>query len=160
MKPGAFTQLYIHLVFAVQYRAYLLHDDIRPRIFEYMSGIVTDLKHKSIIVNGMPDHVHILLGWHPNVSISDTVHDIKRGTSLFINREKFFRGNFAWQEGYGAFSYSRSHLNNVYEYIQNQQAHHQTKTLRQEYVDFLTHFNAQYDPRYLFEFFDDNLPTP
>ncbi|MCP4398744.1 MAG: IS200/IS605 family transposase, partial [bacterium] len=145
MKPDTFTQLYVHLIFAVQHRQYLLHDPVAPRVFKYMSGIVRDLKHKSMIVNGMPDHVHLLLGLHPSVSISDTVHDIKRGSSLWINQERMFRGKFAWQEGYGAFSYSRSQLNDVYHYIENQQEHHRRRTFREEYVDFLEKFALEYD---------------
>ncbi len=154
MKPDTFTQLYVHLIFAVQHRQYLLHNPVAPRVFEYMSGIVRDLKHKSIIVNGMPDHVHILLGLHPSISISDTVHDIKRGSSLWINQERMFRGKFAWQEGYGAFSYSRSQLNDVYHYIENQQEHHRRRTFREEYVDFLEKFALEYDAHYLFDFLD------
>jgi REP element-mobilizing transposase RayT len=159
MKPGTFTQLYIHLVFAVKHRQSLLHDTICPRIFEYMSGILTNMRHKSIIINGMPDHVHILFGLHPSVSISDTVLDVKRGSSLWINQERFFRGQFVWQEGYGAFSYSRSQLDDVYQYIKNQQEHHKRRTFQEEYIDFLEKFAVEYDARFLFEFFDD-LATP
>jgi putative transposase len=154
MKPGTFTQLHIHLVFAVQYRQYLLHDAIRPRIFEYMSGILTKMKHKSMIINGMPDHVHLLFGWHPDMSISNTVHDLKRGSSLFINQQQFFRGTFAWQAGYGAFSYGHSQLHDVYRYIECQQEHHQRHTFREEYLDFLQKFEVEFDQRFLFEFFE------
>ena len=152
MKLNTFTQLYVHLIFAVQHREYLLHDSVAPRVFEHISGIVKDLKHKSIIVNGMPDHVHIFLRLHPAVSISDIVHDIKRGSSLWINQERMFRGTFAWQEGYSAFSYSRSQLDDVYHYIENQQEHHRRRTFREEYVDFLEKFALEYDAKYLFDF--------
>ena len=155
MKPGTFTQLYVQLVFAVKNRNAVINRNIRDRVFQYMSGIITNMKHKSIIVNGVSDHVHILIGLNPSKSISDTVHDIKRSTSLFINNEKLCSGKFAWQEGYGAFTYSRSQLENVYEYIQKQEQHHQKKTFKEEYLQFLKKFEIEYDERFLFDFIDD-----
>ena len=113
------------------------------------------LKHKSIIVNGVADHVHILLGLNPSVSISDTVHDIKRNTSLFINNENLCNQKFSWQEGYGAFTYSRSQLNKVYNYILNQEEHHRMKTFREEYTRFLKDYQVEFNEKFLFEFFDD-----
>jgi len=154
MKPGVFTQLYIHIIFAVKYRNRLLKEEYRPEIFKYMSGIATNMKHKSIIINGVSDHVHVFLGFNPAVSISDTVYELKRSTSLFINGKKWFRQEFNWQEGYGAFSYSRSHLENVYNYVKNQEQHHRKQTFRDEYTEFLEKFEIEYDKKYLFEFFD------
>jgi putative transposase len=155
MKPGTFTQLYVQYVFAVKNRDAMLSKGIQKRVFEYMSGIITNMKHKSIIVNGVPNHVHILVGLDPVVSISDTVHDIKRSTSLFINNEKLSRGKFEWQEGYGAFTYSRSQLDDVYQYILNQEEHHRKKTFKEEYIQFLKKFEIDYDERFLFDFLDD-----
>ena len=155
MKPGSFTQLYVQLVFAVKYRQALLHKNIRERVFKYMSGIISEMKHKSIIVNGISNHVHILIGLNPSLSISDTIHDIKRSSSLFINKEKLCLGKFAWQEGYGAFSYSRSCLDNIYNYILNQEKHHKKKTFREEYIQFLKEYNIEFDERFLFDFLDD-----
>jgi putative transposase len=157
MKPGCFTQMYLHLVFAVNFREALLTKNIRYRVFEYMSGIVTNLKHKSIIVNGVSDHVHILLGLHPTVSVSDTVHELKRSSSIFISDEKLCPHRFSWQDGYGGFTYSRSQLNNVYRYIENQETHHRKKTFRDEYLELLKKFEIEYDSRFLFNFFDDIL---
>jgi putative transposase len=154
MKPGTFTQLYIQLVFAVKNRDAVLHKNIRNRIFEYMSGIITELKHKSIIVNGVSDHVHLFIGLNPNISISDTAHDVKRSSSLFINENKLCSGHFAWQEGYGAFSYSRSQIDDVYKYILNQEKHHVKTTFKSEYIDFLEKFEIDYDERFLFDFFE------
>ena len=154
MKPGVYTQLYVQLVFAVQNRDAVLNKAIRERVFEYMSGILTEMKHKSIIINGVSDHVHILFGENPSKCISDTVHDIKRSTSLFINNEKLCSGRFSWQEGYGAFTYSRSQLDDVYRYIQNQEEHHKKKTFKEEYIQFLQKFEIEYDERFLFDFFD------
>ncbi len=155
MKPGTFTQLYVQMVFAVKNREAVLHKNIRNRVFEYISGIVAEMKHKSIIVNGFTDHVHILIGLNPSVSISDTVHDIKRSSSLFINNERLCKGKFSWQEGYGAFTYSRSQLNDVYNYILDQEKHHQKVTFRDEYIQFLRKFEVEFDEKFLFDFLDD-----
>jgi len=155
MKPGTYTQLYIQLVFAVRNRHASLNKRIRNRVFKYISGIVTELKHKSIIVNGVSDHVHIFIGENPLISISNTVHDIKRSSSLFINKHKLCQSKFEWQEGYGAFSYSRSQLDNVYNYILNQEEHHKKMTFKEEYLEFLRKFEIEYDKRYLFDFWTD-----
>ena len=113
--------MYVQLIFAVQKRENILFKTIRPRIYEYISGIIRDLNHKSIIVNGTSDHIHILYGVNPSVSVSDTVHDIKRGSSIFINDNRLVPGRFSWQEGYGGFTYSRSQIESVYRYIENQE---------------------------------------
>jgi len=154
MKPGVFTQLYIQLVFAVKYREYLLHQGIKKDICKYMSGILTGMKHKSIIINGMPDHIHVLFGLNPSVSISDTVHALKRNSSLYINERKLFRGKFSWQEGYGAFSYSKSQMDDVYQYIKNQQIHHTKTSFKDEYIDLLDEFDIPFDQRFLFNFME------
>jgi putative transposase len=157
MKPGTFTQMYVQLVFAVKNRDAIMTKDIRKRVFEYMSGIITNLKHKSIIVNGTSNHVHILFGLNPSISVSDTVHDIKRSSSLFINNEKLCPGRFSWQEGYGAFTYSRSQIDEVYKYIENQESHHKKKAFREEYIDILIKDEIEFDQQFLFEFWDDCL---
>jgi REP element-mobilizing transposase RayT len=154
MKPNAYTQIYIQLVIAVKFREAVLERKIRPQIFEYISGIVSNFKHKSIIVNGVSNHAHIFYGMNPNVSVSDTVHDIKRASSLFINENHFCKGTFGWQDGYGAFSYSRSQIEDVYNYIKNQEAHHSKRTFREEYIDFLKKFQVDYKECYLFDFFE------
>ena len=157
MKPGTFTQMYVQLVFAVKNREAVLTKEIRNRIFEYMSGIITNLKHKSIIVNGTSNHVHILLGLNPSISVSDTVHDIKRSSSMVINNEKLCLGRFSWQEGYGGFTYSRSQIADVYNYIENQESHHKKRTFREEYIDILTKNEIEFDQQFLFDFWDDSL---
>ena len=154
MKPGTFTQMYVQLVFAVKNRDAVLTGDFRKRVFEYMSGIITNLKHKSIIINGTSNHVHILFGLNPSVSVSDTVHDLKRSSSLFINNEKLCPCRFSWQEGYGGFTYSRSQIADVYYYIENQESHHKKRTFREEYTELLKKFEIEYEEKYLFEFFD------
>jgi putative transposase len=157
MKPGTFTQMYVQLVFAVKNRDAVLTNNIRKRVFEYMSGITTNLKHKSIIVNGTSNHVHILFGLDPSISVSDTVHDIKRSSSLFINKEKLCPGRFSWQEGYGGFTYSRSQIADLYNYIENQESHHKMRTFREEYIDILTKNEIEFDQQFLFDFWEDSL---
>lgn len=154
IKPGSFTQLYTQFVFAVKHRKALLTKEIRPQIFSYMGGIINDLGHKTIIVNGVSDHVHLFLGTNPKVSISDTVHDIKRSTSILINDNRLSNFQFNWQDGYGAFSYSRSHIDNVFKYIQNQEQHHKKEKFRTEYIQFLKKFDIEFEERFLFDFFD------
>ena len=154
MKPGTFTQLYVQLVFAVRNREAALNRNIRKRVFEYMSGIVTEMNHKSIIINGVSDHVHVFIGLNPSKSISDTIHDIKRSTTLFINKEKLSIEKFSWQEGYGGFTYSRSQLDDVYKYILNQEKHHEKITFKQEYIKFLEKFEIDYDEKFLFDFWN------
>ena len=154
MKPGTFTQIYIQLVFSPMHKEALLRQNIRTDIFKYMSGIITNLGHKSIIVNGMSDHVHLFLGLNPNLSISDTVKEIKRASSVFINKQRFFSGKFQWQSGYGGFSYSQSHIEKVYNYILNQEQHHAKRTFREEYLDFLNKYDIEFENQYLFEFFE------
>ncbi len=155
MKPGTFTQIYVQLVFAVRNRHAVLTKPIRSRVFEYMSGIITSMGHKSIIVNGTSNHVHILLGLNPNISVSKTVYEIKRGSSLFINKEKLLTGRFSWQEGYGGFSYSRSQIAGIYNYINNQELHHQQKTFKQEYINYLNDNEMEFDKEFLFDFLED-----
>jgi REP element-mobilizing transposase RayT len=154
MKPDAYTQFYIQLVFAVKNRDAVLNSKIRPRVFEYMSGILTNLKHKAIIINGIHNHVHVFYGMNPKISVSDTIHDLKRSSTLFINQNKLCKCNFSWQEGYGGFSYSKSQVQNVYNYILNQEMHHKKRTFHEEYVEFLQRFDIDFNEKFLFEFYD------
>jgi len=154
MKPGAFTQFYIQLVFSPKHRDRLLVEKIRPRIFEYLSGITTNIGHKSIIINGVSDHVHLFIGLNPKISVSETVKELKRSSSIFINDHKIFPGKFEWQEGYGGFSYGRSQIEKVYDYIKNQEQHHKKQTFKEEYIEFLIKYEIEFEEQYLFEFFD------
>jgi len=155
MKPGSFTQFPIHLVFAVKYRECLLRKNIREELFKYVSGIVTQMNHKSLIVNGYTDHIHVFFGLNPSVSISDTVSEIKRASAHFINEKKWFSGKFLWQEGYGGFAYTRSHVNNVFEYVKNQEIHHQKNPFKDEYLKMLKKAEIEFEERFLPDFFDD-----
>jgi len=148
---GTYSQIYIQYVFAVKGRANLLHDDWRDELFKYISGIVTGKGQKAIIVNGYRDHVHGFVGLKPSMKISDLIRDIKNNSSNFINSSNWIKGKFSWQEGYGVFTYSHSHIDNVYNYILNQETHHAKKTFKEEYIEFLKKFDIKYEEKYLFE---------
>ena len=148
---NTYTQLYIHVIFAVAGRLHSVKPEFKDEIEKYISGHLTNKKHKLIAVNCMPDHVHILFGLNPNISISDMVRELKISTSNFINEKKFSKGKFQWQTGFGAFSYSKSSPDNVINYIKNQQTHHKKKSFQEEYIGFLKKYNIPYDEKYIFE---------
>lgn len=154
MKPGSYTQLYIQVVFSPKGKQNLLKKDFRPELYRFIGGVLSNMKHTPIIINGVEDHIHIFFGLNPNVSISDTIRDIKRASSLLINEKNWLPNKFSWQEGYGAFSYSKSHIENVKIYIANQEEHHKKKSFREEYIEFLEKYEVEYDKRFLFEFYN------
>jgi REP element-mobilizing transposase RayT len=131
---GTFSQIYIQIVFAVKGRQNLIQNSWKTQLHKYIAGIIKGKDQKSIIVNGMPDHIHAFVGLRPAMAISGLTRDIKNNSTNFINDHQFVKGKFAWQEGYGAFSYSHSHIERVYNYILNQDEHHKKKTFRQEYL--------------------------
>ena len=148
---NTYSQIYIHVVFAVEGRQNLIRPEHNDELQKYITGIVSGQRQKLIAINNMPDHVHLLIGLQPDLALSDLVRDIKAGSSGFIKRKRWVAGRFSWQEGFGAFSYSRSQLDTVIRYIQNQQKHHAKKTFLQEYVELLEKFGIAYDPRYIFK---------
>ncbi|HVX27742.1 MAG TPA: IS200/IS605 family transposase [Parafilimonas sp.] len=148
--PNTFTQLHIQLIFAVRFRNALIKKEWNERLHQYITGIFQANNHKMIQINSMPDHVHILIGLRPHQSISSIVQNVKAESSKWIKAEKL-SSSFAWQEGYGAFSYSKSHLQNVIRYIQNQEAHHAKQTFLDEYRRFLKAFAIEYDEQYIFK---------
>lgn len=152
--PGTFSQIYIQIVFAVKGRENLIGNSWKTELHKYIAGTIKGKGQKPIIVNGMPDHIHAFVGLKPVMALSDLVRDIKNNASNFVNDHKLVKGKFAWQEGYGAFSYSHSHINKVYDYILNQEKNHKKKTFKQEYLDFLKSFEVEYDEKYLFEWYD------
>ena len=147
---NTYTQLYHHIIFAVKERAPLIPKDHREELHKYITGIITHNDCKLIAINSMPDHIHIFLSLHPKIALSDLVRDIKSNSSSFI-KNKGWSKSFAWQEGFGAFSYSRSQRDDVIRYVQNQEEHHTKKTFREEYIDLLKAFNIEYDEKYVFE---------
>ncbi|PIQ49141.1 MAG: transposase [Cytophagales bacterium CG12_big_fil_rev_8_21_14_0_65_40_12] len=153
--PGTFTQLYIQVVFAVKGRQNLIAKSWKDELHKYISGIITNKGHKAIIVNGMPDHVHLFIGLKPSMALSDLVRDVKNNSSNFINKNRWVSGRFSWQEGYGAFSYAHSQIDQVYNYILNQEEHHRNTSFKQEYTTFLRKFQINYDDQYLFDWLED-----
>ena len=151
--PNTYSQLYIQIVFAVNGRQSLINESFRVELQKYISGIIKEKKQKLYAIYSMPDHTHILVSIKPDMAISDLVRDIKANSTSFI-KEKDFLKNFSWQTGFGAFSYSKSQALNVVDYILRQPDHHNKKTFKQEYIEFLQKFQIEYDDKYLFEFYD------
>jgi putative transposase len=153
--PNTYTQLYIHLVFAVKGRESLILPSWKDELYKYITGIVQNNKSKLLAINGVADHIHIFIGYKPSVSIPDLVKDIKIASTLWISEKKLTKSKFSWQEGYGAFSYGHSQLDIVCNYIKNQELHHQKKSFKEEYIEFLKSFNINYEDKYLFTFEED-----
>ena len=149
--PNTFTQIHIQAVFAVQNRESLISKAWREDLYKYITGIVQAYDHKLLAIGGMSDHVHLLIGMRPKQSLSDLMQDIKSGSSGWINKQRFAMGKFSWQEGYGAFSYTRSHMPQVINYIANQEKHHATTTFLDEYRHFLKKLEIPFDERYIFK---------
>ena len=148
---NTYTQIHIQAVFTVQNRDCLILDRWKDELYKYITGIVHNNNHKLLVINGMPDHIHILFGLRPSQSVSDLMQDIKGSSSKWINNNRFLPGKFSWQEGFGAFSYSKSDLPNVIDYINNQMMHHKGKTFLDEYLELLKEFEIDYDDHYLFK---------
>ena len=146
-----YTQLYVHIVFSVKGRHTLIPKQHKSELHKYITGIITNKKQKLIQINSMPDHIHILIGLSPNVALSGLVKDIKVNSTRFINHKRWTVGQFAWQEGFGAFSYSHSQIPRVATYIENQEAHHSHQTFRAEYLEFLDRFGVAYNLKYVFD---------
>ena len=146
---NTYTQLHIHAVFAVQNRLSLIQDQWQDELYKYISGIIDNNNHKLLQIGGMPDHVHVLFGMRPTQSVSDLMKDIKGSSSSWINKKHFVKGNFSWQEGYGAFSYGKSQIKDVVRYIENQKKHHEKRTFAYEYLEFLKLFEIEFDERYV-----------
>ncbi len=151
-----YTQLYVQMVFSVKGRKSLIPKAHKEEVHTYITGIVQNesRRHKMLAIHCMSDHIHIFVGLHPAQSISDLVNDIKTASSKFIKAQPWMPHNFSWQHGYGAFTYSRSHIDAVVKYILNQEEHHKKRSFREEYLDFLNKFEIPYEEQYLFEFYD------
>jgi putative transposase len=152
--PNTYSQIYIQIVFAVIGRENLISKIHREELHKYITGIVQNRGQKMLSIFCMPDHVHLLVGIKPSMAISDLVRDLKAGSSNFINQQHWVKGKFNWQEGFGAFSYSKSQIDNVIKYILSQEEHHKKTTFREEYFDFLKKFEIDYDEKYVFEWIE------
>ena len=158
--PNTYTQLYIQFVFAVKYRQSLIKKEWNDELYKYITGIVQNNKSKMLAINGMPDHIHIFIGYKPTIAIPDLIKDIKLASGSWINEKGLTPHRFNWQEGYGAFSYRLRDVDEICKYIQNQESHHHKKTFSEEYTGLLNDFAVEYDNKYLFDFFDDLYSTP
>lgn len=151
---NTYSQIYIQTVFAVQERACLIKAEWKTELFKYISGVFRNKGQKLIAIGGVEDHIHILFGLGPDVAISDLVRDVKTSSGSFINKGGFVNGKFYWQEGFGAFSYSRSQIDTVAKYVLNQEKHHAKQTFRDEYTNLLDRFDVKYEDRYLFDWIE------
>lgn len=136
---------------AVQNRLSLISKTWEQRLYQYITGIIQNHKHKLLAINGMPDHLHIFFGLRPTQSLSDLMRDVKGDSSLWVNENKFVDGKFSWQEGYGAFSYSKSQIPAIATYIENQELHHKEKSFIEEYIKILQDFDIEFDEKYIFK---------
>ena len=148
---NTFTQIHIQVVFSVQDRNCIIRKLWKDELYRYITGIIKNNGHKVLTVNGMPDHIHAFFGMRPTQSLSGLMQDIKGDSSKWINKKGFVKGRFSWQEGYGAFSYSKSHVDNVIDYIKNQEIHHCKRSFIEEYRELLEKFEIEYDERYIFK---------
>ena len=146
---NTYTQIYLQFVFAVQDRISLIRSEWKDELYKYITGIVHNNKHKLIAINGIKNHIHIFIGYKVRQTVPDLLQDVKGSSSKWINISKFVNGKFQWQEGYGAFSYSHSQIDNVVKYIMNQDQHHRKKTFQDEYIELLKRFNVQYNEKYI-----------
>lgn len=151
----SFSQIYIQIVFPVKGRESLINPQWEDELYKYITGIVKAKGQKLIAINGMPDHVHILIGMKPSCCLSDLVREIKKSTNSFVNERKFVKYRFEWQDGFGAFSYGHSALGDVIRYIENQKQHHQKYSFKDEYLSFLNKFQVEFKDEYLFEWIDN-----
>jgi len=151
---NTYTQINIQAVFSVKGRQNLITPYFRDDLFKYLSGILSNNNQFSLAVNGYKDHVHLLFELNPVTSLSDIIRIVKSSSSKWINDNQFVKGKFRWQEGYGAFSYSRSQRDRVINYIMNQEKHHQGITFKKEYLDLLNKFEIEFKSHYVFEFYD------
>ena len=148
---NTYTQIHIQAVFSVTDRHCIIRKTWKNELYQYITGIIQNHGHKGLAINGMPDHLHVFFGMRPTQSLSDLMQDVKGDSSKWINKKGFVQGRFSWQEGFGGFSYSKSHVDNVIDYIKNQEIHHHKKSFIEEYLEFLEKFEVPFDERYIFK---------
>jgi len=146
---NTYTQIYLQFVFAVCDRTSLIAPEWKDELYKYITGIVQSNKHKVLSINGPANHIHLFVGYKPHQSIPDLMQDVKGDSSKWINDRRFVHGRFQWQAGYGAFSYSQSHIGSVARYIERQEEHHRVKSFQREYRELLDAFGIAYDDRYV-----------
>jgi putative transposase len=147
---NTYSQVHLHFVIATKYRNALISENWEDSLYKYITGIVQAHNHKLITINGMPDHLHFLVGFRTTQSISDFMKEMKSGSSRWINENKLCLGKFEWQSGFSVFSYSKSQLPDVIKYIENQKEHHKRRTFIDEYKQLLQKFEIEFDESYIF----------
>ena len=152
---NTYTQLYIHLVFAVKNRDAVIKKDWKDGLEKYITGIIQNHKHKLLAIGTMPDHIHIFIGYNVNHLIPDMVEDIKTSSNAWIKTNRLTKCKFEWQKGYGAFSHSRSQLDTVIKYVLSQEQHHKKKPFRTEYLEMLSKNEIAFKEEYVFDFIED-----
>jgi len=148
---NTYSQIFYHVVFAVRNRECLITPAIKDDLYKYIYGIVKNQQQSLFIINGMPDHVHLLLNCKPDINLSHLIKEIKEHSTKFINDKKIISGKFYWQAGFGAFSIGKRDLPRVLEYIQNQEEHHVKKNFRDEYLEFLKENEIEFNDKYVFD---------
>jgi len=151
---STYSQIYIQIVFAVKNRQALISNEWDTELYKYITGIISNKGQKMLAINGVADHIHILIGMKPTCCLSDLVREVKKASNTFIKEKEFTSHKFEWQSGYGAFSYSHSALDNVIKYVNNQKEHHKKKSFKEEYKDFLIKFNVEHEDQYLFDWLE------
>ena len=149
----SFSQVYLQIVFAVKNREALIRPEFEEKLHKYITGIIQGQKHKMLAIGGMPDHIHLFIGWNPSSAVSDLVREVKKASTNFVNEQKFSKYRFAWQSGYGVFSYSRSDRDQVCKYVLNQKEHHKKKSFEEEYRKLLADFEVEIGRKEMFDFF-------
>ena len=157
---NTYTQIHIQAIFSVLNRECLILPYWKAELYKYITGIIQKNNHKLLAINGMPDHIHIMLGLRPSQSISDLLQDIKGSSSKWINEKHFVPGKFSWQSGFGAFSYGRKDIQKILQYINEQKFHHKKRSFINEYMDILNEFGIKYDDRYIFKPLNGNYFVP
>jgi REP element-mobilizing transposase RayT len=150
---STYSKIYIQIVFAVKERNSLIKPEWEEHLFRYITGIIQNKEQKLLAINGMPDHVHLLLGMKPNCNLSELVREVKKSSNQFIRNEQYCN-NFYWQEGFGAFSYGHSQLDRVIGYIMNQKEHHKKTSFKDEYLNLLKKFEIDYEDQYMFKWIE------
>ena len=154
LMANTYSQIYIQTVFAVDGRLSLIQPEFKEELYKYVTGIISNQRQKLIAINGMSDHIHILIGLRPAMALADLVREIKTSSADFINKKNWVRGKFSWQEGYGAFSYGHSQLGTIIRYIQNQEQHHHRRSFKDEYLTWLKRFKVPFEEKYIFQFIE------
>jgi REP element-mobilizing transposase RayT len=146
---NTYSQIYIHVVFSVRNKRHSINKSWKDELYKYITGIIKSKEQKLIVINGVSDHLHFLVGMRPTCNLSDLIREVKANSSKWINKSNYISGKFFWQEGFGAFSLGHSQLPIIINYINNQDEHHKKATFREEYIQFLKAYDVDYIDKYI-----------